>query len=161
MVTDIRGRFMGCRIALLIAVAGLTVASCGSDLSGTRGSVSTSPDPSQFVTPPTGDTASAFDPKAACQAAVPAGYHYFNLQATTVGDVRAFAAGPLTTDGVPPVLWPNAFPDAPPTAPAAWCTGVDGGETYVYYVVSRNQPLFVIGTEVGIDPPQPGPPHIE
>lgn len=161
MVTNIPGRLMEYRIGLLIAVVGLTVASCGSDLSGTHGSVSTTPDPSRLVAPPTVDTASAFDPKAACEAAVPAGYHYFTLQATTVGDVRAFAAGPLTTDGVPPVLWPNAFPDAPPTAPAAWCTGFDSGETYVYYVVSRDQPMFVIGTEGGIDPPQPGPPHIQ
>lgn len=102
-----------------------------------------------------------FDAVQACTEAVPDGFEFFNAAATVVNDVREFGAGPPGNDGQPSPLWPDAFPAAGATDPAAWCTASDGNGTYAIYVVSPDQPTLDLGRQSLAEPPPPGPPRIE
>ena len=104
----------------------------------------------------------AFDAAAACAAAAPTTAEGVDALATTVGEIRTFAAGPPGTSGAPPPLWPDAFAGVSPTTPAAWCTIAEGGGSYLHLAVSPGQPALELGREDGLTtPPPPGPPRVE
>jgi hypothetical protein len=145
---------------------GMALTACG----GTSAS-SSQPDPASMPSAPGGRSSSnskptslpsdRFDATHACRSDVPVGFEFFGAAATTVAEVRNFSAGPPGESGDPVPLWPEAFPDVPSTAPAAWCTAVDDTETYAFYAVSPGQPALDLGRESGIESPPPGPPRIE
>jgi hypothetical protein len=93
-----------------------------------------------------------------CATAVPAGYEFYNSQASTVGEIRHFTGGPAPGSR----LWPDAFPASADADAAVWCRGTDGVSSYVAYVVTADGVSEVLGYETGItSPPPPGPPRIE
>ncbi len=82
--------------------------------------------------------------------------HIVSSSATTVGDVRALSGGPLGAH-----VTADAFPDAPPTAFAAWCWTASR-TTYEAYAVTKGfRPRGVAGYDRTAGMPTPsGPPII-
>lgn len=157
----------------LLAAAGMvcvTVSACGGTGVPARDShpvaSTTTPTDEGYVLPSSSGATTAapnaFDATRACQQSVPPGSTSLLAAATTVGEVRDFRAGPPGPTGEPAAMWPDAFPGANPTDPAAWCTAVYTNGVAAYYVVSPGQPVLDLGRESGLtEPPPPGPPRIE
>jgi hypothetical protein len=83
--------------------------------------------------------------------------HIVSSSATTVGDVRALAGGPLGAH-----IAADAFPGAPPTAFAAWCWTASRTTFEAYAVTKGFRPRGVAGYERTAGTPTPsGPPIIK
>jgi hypothetical protein len=151
----------------LVVVMFVTVAACDTESGTTPEADPTTtaevPARSDVTTTGAGSApGSTFDVVATCTSSAPTGYQFFSAEATTVGAVRDLRAGPMTTDGDPAQMWPDAFPDAASSDPAGWCIAVDASATYAFYAVTPGQPTLDIGNQSGLpEPPPPGPPRIE
>lgn len=159
---------MSPRIALVAIVMCAVVAACDSQQEATADADSSTttqvlpPDTTPITTGAGNVAPTDFDDVAACTSALPGGFQFFGAEVTSVGAVRDFRAGPPTADGEPAPMWPNAFPAATSSDPAAWCIAVDASETYAFYVATPGHPALDIGHQSGLaEPPPPGPPRIE